>query len=430
MFVDYDQGLHRSLQWAGCIVAALAFLFSSIHIVMYACAAKGQVRVASWTIVILLLIPIDAVLSGLAVIVSKNAWHLSAIFSLLRDLYMSQVIIFFLELSLQWLGGSGVVVKSFSQSLQSPQHVWLTFFPRLKETQLGKASVMPYKPGVLFMSSTLCGVLQYGIVMFFFVVWTGLIEIALICLQPSFVVLVLKGVKNVLGIVQFVSLAIALYNLLLLQSEIFRNEHLKEAFSQMRVHQKFLVLKLVILLTGVQKFLFEDVWPHVAPHVIDFGSATVNSVIMGFDLEAVILCFELVVCSGLFLWAFPPGELDKLALGPSAAVWMHPVFPWKDLGSVVALAKQQKKTISRLKKSTTICPSEIGSIFDDFDVDKNGVVNHAEFKFLLQTTDHSEEAIEKMYSVTGANELEGITKEKFCEVVEKGGWRSTRSTAA
>jgi len=113
-----------------------------------------------------------------------------------------------------------------------------------------------------------------------------------------------------LDAVDFVSISIALYGLLLFYGLT------KEELGGRRPLAKFLSIKLIVMFTFYQSFLFSALAGKVIK-ATKFWS--VSDIADG--LTALTICIEMVFFSGLMWWAYPVTEYHRLEGEPPTSVW-------------------------------------------------------------------------------------------------------------
>ncbi|GAA6002268.1 hypothetical protein JCM10207_003155 [Rhodosporidiobolus poonsookiae] len=118
--------------------------------------------------------------------------------------------------------------------------------------------------------------------------------------------------------IDFVSISVALYGLICLYDLV------KEQLAGKKPLSKFLCIKLVVMLTFYQSFIFSILESHGVIHATEFWTATNVS----DGLNALCICCEMVLMSIAFAWAF--NWKEYIAQAPSGAKKTNPFWALLD----------------------------------------------------------------------------------------------------
>jgi len=110
--------------------------------------------------------------------------------------------------------------------------------------------------------------------------------------------------------IDFVSISIALYGLLLFYALV------KDELVGRRPLAKFLSIKLIVMFTWYQSFVFDALEGRVI-HATKYWTET-N---IADGLNALAVCIEMIIFSGLMLWAYPAKEYKRQPGVPPTSVW-------------------------------------------------------------------------------------------------------------
>ncbi|KAJ7497348.1 DUF300-domain-containing protein [Mycena latifolia] len=166
-----------------------------------------------------------------------------------------------------------------------------------------------YRPTkAYFMYTVKWSVLQYAIVRPAVSI-AGIICQALnvLCESQGFSV---KYADVYLEAVDFVSISFALYGLLLFYSLT------KDELVGRRPLSKFLSIKLIVMFTWYQSFVFSAMSDRVIKATTYWTATNIAN-----GLNALAVCIEMIFFSALMLWAFTPNEYKRKPGTPATSVW-------------------------------------------------------------------------------------------------------------
>ncbi|KAF9530748.1 organic solute transporter Ostalpha-domain-containing protein [Crepidotus variabilis] len=119
-----------------------------------------------------------------------------------------------------------------------------------------------------------------------------------------------KSADVYIEIINFISITIALYGLLVFYGLT------KEELERRRPMAKFLSIKLIVMFTFYQAFVFGLLEGRVIKET-EYWTAT--NIANGLD--ALAICIEMVFFSGLMLWAYTPKEYQRKKGMPATSIW-------------------------------------------------------------------------------------------------------------
>eukprot|EP00928_Gymnodinium_smaydae_P036903 TRINITY_DN25714_c0_g2_i1.p1 TRINITY_DN25714_c0_g2~~TRINITY_DN25714_c0_g2_i1.p1 ORF type:complete len:532 (-),score=114.94 TRINITY_DN25714_c0_g2_i1:39-1634(-) len=268
----------------GALAFAVAGCASAAHLARQHLLAPGPADVRRYTIRILLLPPVYAVGSWLAL--AAGAVEFNGVLALLRKGCESLVVLAFVELLLSWLGGAEALALELDPG--RCRHL-----PPL-------SFVLPqWAPAPVFVQRTLAGVLQnlaLSAVLVPFVVgcwWYGGAP-GRLCHAMRLPLLVLMSASQFLAVYCVVTFYHAS----------------RDALAPLRPVQKLISIKGLVFVLFWQEALL-----HVAEHAGAFHRFEADgwspAQVAGAALNATI-CVEMLVLSLLHAWLYPPGEVSRL----------------------------------------------------------------------------------------------------------------------
>ncbi|KAJ7072280.1 DUF300-domain-containing protein [Mycena amicta] len=284
---------HR-IGWAiagGCTIVTL--IISAISVLLH-CRNYTNRRQQRQILRILYMPPVYAVISFLSYRFFRDYTY----YSLVEVAYEAFTISAFLLLLIEYVADSATdrtAKNALARKDKRPLLFPLCFW-RYRPTK-------PY-----FMYTVKWSVLQY-------VVFRPLVSIAGIVCQ-AFNVLCDSASFNphfanvYLEAVDFASISIALYGLLLFYSLT------REELTGRRPFAKFLSIKLIVMFTWYQSFVFSALSGRVIKATEYWTTTNISN-----GLNALAVCIEMVFFSVMMLWSFPHREYKRREGSPSTSIW-------------------------------------------------------------------------------------------------------------
>ena len=390
------------------VCAGIASVLSLIHMLRHCCLNKGSIALRFCVYRILALVPIYAVNASSALHQIESFYFLPEFLALFREFYEALVIVSFVQLLMIWMGGSHAVAKAFDDVMQRPQHVWVTIFPSLQGSCVAKAIPMPYLPGIGLVSGILMGIMQFTFVSLFCIsveilLWFFTVIMCYLSFwQQDEAGHFLTSWMKVPAGLRTVSVAWAMYNLLLLFMEVNRNDALRHRFEDLKPEGKFVCIKAIIGLTALQKFLCETVLPFF--HVWENLGTKYTPQERESGVQNFLLCCELVIIAVWHFWAYPVGDfshedavLGRSSLDASTLGMMRDYFNlrWAAWNERSALRKLRRKTLPF---------AEMKDQFQKFDHDRVGNISVKKFEYILERMGASPEHVNAIVEAAGGED--------------------------
>ncbi|RDB25344.1 hypothetical protein Hypma_007883 [Hypsizygus marmoreus] len=162
-----------------------------------------------------------------------------------------------------------------------------------------------------------------------------------------------------LSAIDFVSISVALYGLLLFYSLT------KEELKGRRPLAKFLAIKLIVFFTFYQSFVFSALNGKVI-HATEYW--TVTNISNG--LNAFAICIEMIFFSAFMLWAYPWKEYKRKPGTPATRIWrpLLDCFNYSDFVLEIVGSVQYYFNRSSLKPPTARGPTDVPDFGETFGV--------------------------------------------------------------
>lgn len=412
---SYEQCLLVTL-----VCTVWSVLLAFIHVVCF-CCGRASFGVKIHVVEIVLIVPIYAINAHSCFKHVQSPLMLPEAFELLRELYEAVVILAFIQLVLEVLGGPQRVARAFRAELQRPQHVWVTCFPTLSNACGGclRRIPMPFYPGENLLAGLLVGILQFAKwSLAFFIVCCG---IWIYCLMvphsdPDF----FNKLETVPLLIKSASMGIAMYCVILLLVELERSAELIHQLEKFRPHLKFWSIKLFVFLPIIQKVVVEKLLPFFG--VLDqYANDEWTTMELGVALQNFLISIETALFSVFIFCAFQRRDFETEEGEPSGD------FENEEGLSVVKFLRQINKLVTHANKlrrmykslvAVGIPPERAGEIFDQIDADGGGTISDAEFRFVLELTGLPTARIDEIITQADENPDGIITREEFTQWAE------------
>mmetsp|Transcript_6966 Transcript_6966/g.16469 ORF Transcript_6966/g.16469 Transcript_6966/m.16469 type:complete len:438 (-) Transcript_6966:40-1353(-) len=407
---DLADGWQKLSIMVGTTCALVASLISAVHFSRHACnAAVPSIKFC--TLKIVFMVPFFSVDAVACLLDSRSKYQVPEILTFLREFYEAVVLVAFLQLVLNCLGGPEHVAAQFAVHMQRPEHPFCL-------------KVVPtfFKPGIHFILAILWGLLQYVVVMILVTcasvaIWICKLTACVGDDTAHFWSIPLKCAKAM-------SCGYAMYNLTLLYFEILRNAGLAWDFENLNPEMKFICIKGVIMFTYLQgfgctvlaKLHFFDAFTLAGTG----GDGRASPEEVGDAIENLLLCVEMLLFSIMHLRAYPSREFDFTASETSSdsegAVVGTNVGWWGMLRDIQRLGKkamQQERMLHKLRANKLLTDDEMEEMFNAFDVKESGHISVEQFRYMLETGNCRKDHIDNLTSTVDRDGDRCITRAEF-----------------
>lgn len=409
---DTAPGFQKFCIWAGGVCCAISFLSGCALFLRHACS--GEPRLIKMSILrIIAVVPLFSLDCFVTLVDAHSPYHLLEFLHFAREISEGVVVVAFVHLIVNSLGGPRQIAAKFGEKMQSPRHpIPLCLFPT------------PFHPGYRFIAAVLRGILQFALVMVVvtgtgILLWSVGLALDLEESTMSTLLLLPKFIKSL-------SSNWALYGLAIFYVELLRNEELKEKFEAMQPELKFISLKGVIILPASQFFAFSFLakmglfnWiTWMGPH----GQASPDHV--GAALLSVLVSFQNVIFSTLYWRAYPVGR----ALSPEVAMWATGdgakanglIGMFQEIRLVNKEAAAQRRALSKLKSKKGLPEDEVTDLFTAFAVRGGDAAAHEthtlsehQFRYVLEVAGIEDASINELVNRADFGWDRRITLEEF-----------------